>query len=410
MNGLIKKIKSGGPAAIITSAFIGPGTIIVSTKVGATFGYQLIWATVFAVVALMMLMEMASRIAIVSKQNLIEASINVFPENSLWQNFICGLMLITVLAVCFAFQAGNLTGGGLGLATILGVENKYVIIFMTIVVLLITTLGSSKSLEFIMKIFVGLMGIIFIITMLFVKPPVGEMVKGLVPIIPSGAYLLTLALIGTTLIGINLILHSITSKNKWSSIEQLSEARWDIGFNIFIGGMITLSIVTISATVLRGVAIKGNPALAFTQSLEPVLGSFASIFGNLGLFAAGLSSAIAIPFTFKNIIAAIFKFEGGAEGKKSKTLATVVILFGAALAIVGKNPQEIIILAQATSGLFLPIITILILIVANNKKLLGEHVNNKIQNIVGILVVILTLLLGINGVVQGIQNLLQLLK
>lgn len=410
MNGLIKKIKSGGPAAIITSAFIGPGTIIVSTKVGATFGYQLIWATVFAVVALMMLMEMASRIAIVSKQNLIEASINVFPKNSLWKNFICGLMLITVLAVCFAFQTGNLTGGGLGLATILGVENKYVIIFMTIVVLLITTLGSSKSLEFIMKIFVGLMGIIFIITMLFVKPPVGEMVKGLVPIIPSGAYLLTLALIGTTLIGINLILHSITSKNKWSSIEQLSEARWDIGFNIFIGGMITLSIVTISATVLRGVAIKGNPALAFTQSLEPILGNFASIFGNLGLFAAGLSSAIAIPFTFKNIIAAIFKFEGGAEGKKSKILATIVILFGATLAIVGKNPQEIIILAQATSGLFLPIITILILIVANNKKLLGEHVNNKIQNIVGILVVILTLLLGINGVVQGVQNLLQLLK
>ena len=91
-------------------------------------------------------------------------------------------------------------------------------------------------------------------------------------------------------------------------------------------------------------------------------------------------------------------------------MSVVVILFGAILAIIGKNPQEIIILAQATSGLFLPIITILILIVANNKKLLGQYVNNKIQNIVGILVVILTLLLGINGISQGIASFIQLIN
>ena len=158
MNALIKKFKASGPAAIITSAFIGPGTIIVSTKVGISFGYSLLWATVFAVIALMFLMEMASRIAIVTKKDLIECSINVLPNLLWWKRFIQILMLLAVLTICFAFQAGNLTGGALGLATVLGVNKEIIVGLMTIVVLAVTLLGSTKSLETIMKMFVGVMG------------------------------------------------------------------------------------------------------------------------------------------------------------------------------------------------------------------------------------------------------------
>lgn len=409
MNSLLKKIKSGGPAAIITSAFIGPGTVIVSTKVGVSFGYSLVWAVVFAIISLMVLMEMSSRIGIIAKKDLIEASIDVIPNNKLWKRFIQVLVMLAVLTVCFAFQTGNLTGGALGLSSILGVDKSYVVLLMTLIVLLISVVGSSKTLELIMKLFVGFMGIIFVVTLLFVKPPVGEILKGLVPRIPQGGYVLTLALIGTTLIGINLILHSITSKDKWKEAKDLNDAKWDIGINILIGGLITFSIVVISATVLRGAKIEGNPALMFTQSLEPVLGKYASIFGNLGLFAAGLSSAIAIPFTLKNISARIFKFKNGVDSKEAKILATIVIFFGATLAIIGKNPQQIIIMAQATSGLFLPLITILILIVANNRRLLNNYVNKLWQNIVGIVVVVLTLMLGFNGIIQAIMGLLKML-
>lgn len=408
MNVLIKRIKASGPAAIITSAFIGPGTIIVSTKVGISFGYSLIWAIVFAVVSLMFLMEMASRVAIVTNKDLIQATIDVIPTSIIWKRFIQGLVLLAVLTVCFAFQAGNFTGGSLGLANALGIKQSYVVILMTFIVLAITLLGSSKSLEFIMKLFVGVMGAIFIITLIFIKPSLSSIFSGLIPNIPVGGYVLTLALIGTTLIGINLILHSITSKDRWNKLEDLNEAKWDIRINILIGGLITFSIVVTSATVLNGAEITGNPALMFTQSLTPVLGEYASLFGNLGLFAAGLSSAIAIPFTLKKITTGIFNFNGGAEGKKANILAVIAILFGAILAIVGKNPQQIIILAQATSGFFLPLITILILIVVNNKKILGNYVNNSFQNIIGFLVVILTFILGIQGIRQAIMNFLNL--
>lgn len=409
MAGFIEKIKSSGPAAIITSAFIGPGTVIVSTRVGVTFGYALVWAIVFSVVALMILMEMASRIAIVSKKDLVEATCDVFPQNKGWEYFIRILMLIAVLTVCFAFQTGNLTGGSLGLQHILGHETPTaVIIFMSAVALLVSVTGSSQILELAMKFFVGAMGLIFIGTMLFIAPPIGEILKGLVPIIPENGYVLTLALIGTTLIGINLILHSITSKEKWNKVEDLATSRWDIVVNILIGGAITLSIMVVSATVLRGAELKGNPALIFTQSLEPVLGSYASLFGNLGLFMAGLSSAIAIPYTLKNITSRVFKFEKGVNDIRAKIIGVVVVVFGGYLAVIGRNPQEIIIIAQATSGLFLPLITVLILIVANNKRLVGSYTNKLWQNVVGVLVVGLTLALGVRGLQQALEGFLQL--
>lgn len=409
MNALLTKLRHSGPAAIITSAFIGPGTIIVSTKVGIQFGYSLLWATLFAVVALMLLMEMAARIAIVTRMDLVEASCQVFPKSMRWRRFIQGLILLAVLTVCFAFQAGNLTGGALGLADILGVDKNPVIWGMTLIVFAITFLGSSKIFEFTMKCFVGVMGIIFIVTMLFVRPPVGEMAAGLIPQLPPGSYVLTLALVGTTLIGINLILHSITTKARWHSENDLQAAKWDIGINILVGGLITLALVITAATILRGVTIQGHPALAFTRGLEPVLGSYARVLGDLGLFAAGLSSAITIPFTLKNITNSIFHFQGGIHGLTANAIATVAILFGAALATTGKNPLEIIILAQATSGLFLPLIAVLILIVANNRSQLGSHTNRLWQNAVGALVIVLTLLLGFNGISSAVKSLLTLL-
>lgn len=147
MKALIQKLKDSGPAAIITSAFIGPGTIIVSTKVGMTFGFSLLWATVFAVIALMLLMETASRIAIVTHKDLIEAIIDVFPKNALWKRFIQVLMLLAVLTICFAFQTGNLTGGALGLADIFGISTTPVVLGMTVIVLAVTLLGSTRSLD-----------------------------------------------------------------------------------------------------------------------------------------------------------------------------------------------------------------------------------------------------------------------
>lgn len=391
----VQKLRNMGPAAIITSAFIGPGTITTATIAGVNFGYSLLWAIVFSIISLISLMEMSSRIGIISGKDLLDASIATFPENKRWKIFIQALVFISVLSVCFGFQAGNLVGSSLALADIFSTPQWVAAFIMGLIALITAIAGSYKVLEKIMLMFVSLMGVLFFVTMLTVRPSLTGILKGIfVPSVPEGALINTIALIGTTLIGINLILHSITSKEKWNKEEDLEDARFDIYVNILIGGVITLSILITSATVLYKSGLEVTSPLMFSLQLEPILGSWARIIGDIGLLSAGLSSAIAVPFTLKSIISKLFHWEGGINNNKAKILGAIVVAFGTFLAMTNTKPTQIIIFAQATSGFFLPFVAILLMIVSNNKKLLGKHTNTVFQNVLGSIAVMVTLGLG----------------
>lgn len=327
----MQKLKNMGPAAIITSAFIGPGTITTATLVGVKFQYALLWAVVFSGIALIVLMEMSSRIAIASHKNVIDAAIALKPESRGWRLFVQIFVGLAVGISCFAFQSGNEIGASAGLQDITGMP-QWVSALIIGVIALIAALASNKVLETIMQVFVSVMGVLFLVTAIAVAPNLGQVVTGLVPVVPEGGLMNTMALIGTTLIGMNLILHSITSQGKYTSIEELPDARFDIRFNIIIGIIITASILITSGTVLYGTGTSVNGALTFTKSLEPVLGSWARVVGDIGLLAAGLSSAIAVGFTFKTIFSALFHWEGGSSCTKAKLLAIIVIVFGTVLA------------------------------------------------------------------------------
>ena len=89
---LMERIKAAGPAAVITSAFIGPGTITTTTKAGVQFGYALLWAVVFSGISLIIIMNMASRLAIIGNKNIIDASVDLAPNNKVWKIFILILL------------------------------------------------------------------------------------------------------------------------------------------------------------------------------------------------------------------------------------------------------------------------------------------------------------------------------
>lgn len=393
-----QKLKNMGPAAIITSAFVGPGTITAATIAGVKFGYDLLWAGVFSVISLIILMEMSSRLGIIANKNFMEASAEIMPGNKAWKLFVNIVSGLAVAAVGFGFEAGNIIGSSLGLGDILGTTQLISAAIIGVLALSTVLFGTAKMLEKIMLMFVSLMGALFFITMVTVGPSIPKMLKGIfIPTIPQGGVISTIALIGTTLIGINLILHSITSKNKWHEVSDLENAKFDILVNVLIGGIITVSIIVTSAAVLYNSGIEVNSPLVFSKQLEPVLGSWARIVGDLGIFAAGLSSAIAVPFTLNSVFSSMFNWEGGIQSKQAKILGTVVVLFGTILAMLNTRPIQIITAAQVTSGFSLPFIAILLVIAANNKKLLGEHTNTTLQNILGGIAATVSLGLGTWG-------------
>ena len=67
-----------GPGAMVTAAFVGPGTVTTSTLAGASFGYALLWALVFATLATIVLQEMSARLGVITQKGLGDALAELF--------------------------------------------------------------------------------------------------------------------------------------------------------------------------------------------------------------------------------------------------------------------------------------------------------------------------------------------
>lgn len=393
-----------GPAAIVTSAFIGPGTITTTTLAGVNYRYELLWTILFSGLALLILMEMSSRIGIISNHDISEGAIASFPNSKIAKGIILTLIVITLFATAFGFEAGNLIGGSLGLADALNIPQWAAAVVLGGAAFYAVVVGTAKTLETLMSIFVGLMGFIFVLTMFLVTPNYGEVLTGFIPTnIPEGSGVTIIALIGTTLIGINLLMQAVTAAEKWNSPEDLEASKFDTGFNVGIGIIITAAIIISSGTVIYGTGTVVDTPLVFSRMLEPVLGSYARIIGNVGIAAAGLSSAIATPLILKVVLARVFRWD--ANDIKARAAGGGAVIFGTIFAAFGTSPTQIIVFASAFSGLFLPIVAILIMIAANNAKLMGEYKNTLFQNILGGFATLVTLGLGINSLLSFFENL-----
>lgn len=399
----IQRLRAAGPAAVITSAFIGPGTITTSTNAGVNYGYALLWAVLFSGIALVITMNMASRIAIIGKSNIIDAAVDLVPHSKAWKVFMLGLIALVVVLTGFGFEAGNLIGATTGFANILNISTPIAAFIMGAVSLLAIVFTTPKIIELIMKVFVAVMGIIFVATAIIVGPDWIAVLKGIIPSVPEGSLVTTVALIGTTIIAINLVFHSVASADKWNDEKELGDSYFDTNLNVSLGVIMTLGLIITTSAVLFGTGTVVNSPIVFAQALEPTLGTGARIFAATGLVLAGLSSAIATPFMVGVITGRVFKWNKEND-VRSKIVASIIVLFGTVLAMYGTTPVSIILFAQATSGVFLPFIAVLFVIAANSKKL-GKYKNNFLQNILGIVSVSIMFLLGGRTIMNVIARL-----
>lgn len=399
----IERVKAAGPAAVITSAFIGPGTITTATNAGVNFGYALIWAVVFSGIASVIIMNMASRLAVVGRKNIIDASVEMLPNSQVWKYFALGLIALVVILTGFGFEAGNLIGATTGFANITGLPQWLSAVLMGLVALAATTFSTPKVIELIMKVFVALMGLIFVITAIIVGPNWGDVLVGVIPSIPDGSLITTIALVGTTIIAINLVFHSVASAEKYTTEESLDDAYFDTSLNISLGVVMTIGLLITTSATLFGTGTVVNSPIVFAQALESTLGAGARIFAATGLVLAGLSSAIATPYMVGQIWKRVFKWND-ANDTRAKIVAGIIVIFGLVLAALGTTPVPIILFAQATSGVFLPFIAVLFVLATNSEKL-GKFKNTLRQNIFGFIMVAVMFTLGIRTIINVLTRL-----
>jgi len=401
---VIKNIfKNIGPGTLVAAAFIGPGTVTLCTLAGVGFGFNLLWAMVLSILATMILQEMAARLGIVSQKGLSEVITDEI-KNPFVNKFMMLLMLSAIVVGNASYEAGNISGGMLGLETIIGPLNfelagftvNGLSLLIGIIAFALLYVGNYKFLERALITLVVLMSISFIVTAILTKPNLTAILKGaFLPSAPQGSLLTIIGLIGTTVVPYNLFLHASVVKEKWKDASDLKAVQKDTLVSIGLGGLVSMAIIISAASISSGVV---NNAADLAKSLAPLYGAFAKYFLGIGLFAAGITSAITAPLAAAYVVKGCFGWTGGLQSMKFRSVWGFILLLGMLFSSLGIKPIEIIKFAQVANGILLPVIAGVLLWVVNRKAVLRNYVNSTAQNIIGFAIVLGTLFLGLKAI------------
>tara|TARA_R110000737_G_scaffold76771_3_gene107599 strand:+ start:188 stop:1381 length:1194 start_codon:yes stop_codon:yes gene_type:complete len=388
--------KKLGPGVLVAAAFIGPGTVTACTLAGVNFGFSLLWAMLLSIIATYILQEMSARLGIVTQKGLADV-IKQELHNPWLRNGVIVLIFSAIIIGNASYEAGNIGGATLGMEALFGMEysNLYPYVLGGLAFILLY-LGSYKALEKVFIVLVLIMSLSFVMTAILTKPDIWELIKGLlVPTIPEKGILTIIALVGTTVVPYNLFLHAALVSEKWKSKDDLKLAKRDTLLSIILGGLVSVSII-ISAAAINSTEV--NNVMDMAKALEPLYGSAALYFLGIGMFAAGITSAITAPLAAAYVANSCFGWKAGFKDAKFRSIWMIILALGVFFLSFGIKPIEIIKFAQITNGLLLPIIAVFLLWVVNRAGVMGKYKNNMKQNIFGVIIILLAVLLGAKSI------------
>ncbi|WP_299551386.1 Nramp family divalent metal transporter [Seonamhaeicola sp.] len=397
MKNLLKNI---GPGPLVAAAFIGPGTVTMCTVAGVGFGYALLWAMVLSIVATVVLQEMAARLGIITQKGLseiIRAEIN----NPFLRSLTVILILSAIVIGNAAYEAGNISGGVLGLETLVGDPKielsgfsiNTLSILIGIIAFALLYIGNYKVIERALISLVILMSLAFLTTAILTQPNLLAIFKGLfIPRFPDDSLLIVIGLIGTTVVPYNLFLHASLVKEKWQDKSDLAFARKDTVIAVVLGGLVSMCII-ISAGSIQSQEVTNASDLA--KGLEPLFGSFAKYFLAIGLFAAGITSAITAPLAAAYVASGCLGWTSNLKSKQFRGVWIFILVLGVIISSLNLKPIDIIKFAQVANGILLPVIAIVLIWIMNKSSVLGIYKNNIRQNILGFLILGITVLLSV---------------
>jgi NRAMP (natural resistance-associated macrophage protein)-like metal ion transporter len=388
-----------GPGLLVTAAFVGPGTIATASAAGAGYGYALLWALLFSVGATMALQEMSVRQAIMTGNGLA----TTLREALAGRWFGRAAILLVIAAIGLgnaAYESGNIAGAAIALTSVSGTDAKIWAMIIGAAAAGLLFLPGYRQLERVLVVLVLLMSGVFVASALILAPAWPALFKGLaIPSLPAGSSTTVIALIGTTVVPYNLFLQANAARDRWADEPDrsaaLGAARLDTFVSVALGGLITLAIVSAAAVSFFAQGLAFSPDKLSTQ-LEPVLGASGRYVFATGLFAAGLTSAITAPLAAAYAVCGALGLTDTMRGTAFRGVALAVVATGTVFAATGARPLSLIVFAQAANGLLLPIIAMILLWLMNQRRYLGDAANGWSSNLLGMVVVMVTLGLGGN--------------
>ena len=398
-----------GPGIITANVDNDAGGITTYSVAGAHFGYSLVWSFIPIIIALVIIQEMCSRMAVVTGKGLADL---IREEFGVRVTFYAMIVLVFSNLFNTISEFAGIAASAELFAPIFNVQPhlfKYILVpLCALFVWWLIVKGTYKSVE---KVFLVacLFYVSYVLSGFLSKPDWGQVAReSLHPVLKfdkehtlSMYLLMLMGVIGTTIAPWMQFYQQSSVVEKDIKISQYKYSRLDVIVGSFVVNIVAFFIVIVCANTLFKHGIHIESAKDAALALQPLAGNYCFYLFAFGLLNASIFSACILPLSTAYSVCEGMGWEVGVnrrfrQAPQFYTLYTALIIIGAGVILLPNVPLIwIMLISQVTNGLLLPFVLIFMLILVNNKRLMGKHTNSRIYNILVITTVVLMITLSV---------------
>ena len=408
MSNIIKKILSFGPGIFAIGYTIGTGSVTSMIVAGSTYGMQLLWVLLLSCLFSGALIFAYGNYYLTTG----ETALFSFKNRLKYGRYIALLIIIGV-----TFGQWNSLIGILGISSNILYElvvlyipsvtaHKYYVV-LGIAALVIGTMyrimlfGGYSLFEKVLVFFVTCMGLSFFLSLFFVHPLPGEVIRGLVPTIPEveGGRMMVAAFVGTTMAAATFLSRPLFVQGKgWTEADRAHQKR-DAIMAVCLVFIISASIMAVAYGALFHEGKQVVKVLDMVGVLEPVAGKLSLTIFFFGTLAAGLSSVFPCMLIAPLMIADYQSGKLDTSSRQFKTITGFSALLALTVPLFGFNPIKGQILTQVFNVFVLPLVVFGITVLVNRKSLMKEQVAGYVLNTLLGLALLFSIIISYNGAV-----------
>ncbi len=396
-----------GPGIITASVDNDAGGITTYTIAGAHFGFSLLWTLIPITIALIMVQEMGARMGVITGKGL---------SDLIRENFGVRLTVLLILVLIVA-NLGNTMANFAGVAAsmeIFGVS-KYVAVPIAAALVWILVVKGTHSLVEKIFLIASSFYVTYIISGLLAHPNWGAVAsKSVVPTISvdPGYIGMVIGLVGTTIAPWMQFYIQSAVVEKGVKPSEYKYTKWDVIIGCMVTALVAFFIILTCAATIFEKGLEVKTAAEAALALVPLAGQYSGWLFAFGLFNASVFAASILPLSTAYTVCEGMGWDSGIDktfrdAPQFYALYTLLIVFGAAFILIPGAPLiTIMVLSQVLNGMLLPFILAFMLLLVNNKKLMGRYTNGRIYNYFSwgltIAMTLLTIVLVITSIFPGL--------
>jgi Mn2+/Fe2+ NRAMP family transporter len=383
-----------GPGIITANVDNDAGGIATYSLAGAHFGYTLLWSLIPITLALIVVQEMCARMAIATGKGLADL---------IRENFgvkVTFYLMLVLLVVNLTNVMAEFAGVAASLE-IFHINKFFSVPLAAFFVWILVVRGTYKSVEKIF-LFACFFYIAYVISGFIAKPEWSDVFRQ--TIAPKIDFdlkysIMLVGIIGTTIAPWMQFYLQSSIVEKGITVEDYKHVRLDVVGGCVLAPIVAFFIVVACAATLFQEGIQIETAKDAALALRPLAGNYATWLFAFGLFNASIFAASVLPLSTAYCICEGMGWDAGVDKRFEEApqffaLYAAIIIIGAGVVLIPDFPLlSIMYFSQVGNGILLPFILIFMLILINNKDIMGEFTNSRFFNFIAILTVVVVIVL-----------------